>query len=113
MAGIPELFEPPAEDRGGDGASPQPAEVLLGGFLARGGLDLLQDAGNRHEEGRAQHGEGGHDLRRLGEVRDAHAARDADELQAAREHMGEREEDDRVALRVHHFAVRAAAMLST
>ena len=39
-------------------------------------------------------------------MRDAHAARETDQLQSAREHVRERQEDHRVAALVHDLAVR-------
>ncbi len=93
-------------DGRGLGLRPDSREALVGGFARGGRLDLLQHPRHDDQERGTQSIEGGDDRRRVGQVRDAHAAGQADQLKPARQHMGEGQEDDGVAVFVHDLAVR-------
>ncbi|MCY1231059.1 hypothetical protein D9M72_434950 [compost metagenome] len=70
-----------------------------------GRLDFLQNAGDHHQERGPQDAQGGNDVPGVGQVRDAHAVRQADQLQSAGQHMGHWQEDDGVAAFTDHFGV--------
>jgi hypothetical protein len=75
----------------GRGLLEDPALAAVDGLLVRPGVDLLEDAGDRQQGGRLDHG---HDLGQLGAVGvgDGGARFDAGELQDAGEHVREGEE---------------------
>lgn len=84
---------------GGDVLRPGPdvTEPHVRQALGDRGADLVQDARDDDEEGGAARGEGRQDVSGVGDVGDSHAVGEADELQAASEDVGQRQEDDRAA----------------
>jgi len=71
------------------------ALALGGGLLLRGVVDLLEDARNRQDEGGGKSAEVRKQVLDVCRVTHAHAGLDADDLDEPREHMGQRQEEQR------------------